>query len=50
MWSHVSLKDILPAALLLAVLTISFDLTMAMILVAALVIGLAAARRDRGAG
>lgn len=50
MWSHVSLKDIPPAALLLAVLAISFDLTTAIILVAVLVVGVAAARRDLGAG
>ncbi|MBU1040418.1 MAG: hypothetical protein KKF77_04875 [Proteobacteria bacterium] len=50
MWSHVSLKDIPPAVLMLAVLTIYFDLTTAIILVAVLVVGVAAARRDMGAG
>ncbi|MDQ7834779.1 MAG: hypothetical protein RDU24_05305 [Humidesulfovibrio sp.] len=48
MWSHVHARDIPAAAILLAVLTISFDLTMAIVLVAALAVGVAAARRNAG--
>jgi len=48
LWSHVHARDIPAAAILLAVLTISFDLTMAIVLVAALAVGVAAARRDAG--
>jgi hypothetical protein len=48
MWSHMHARDIPAAAILLAVLTITFDLTMAIILVTALAAGVAAARRDAG--
>lgn len=45
---RLSWRDLPPAALLLAVLTICYELTLALICVAALVLGLSAARQDHG--
>jgi len=48
MWRHLSWRDILPSALMLAALTIYFELTTAIIVLAVLGVGVVNARRDLG--